>query len=380
MHRPVFSLDSASMPWPRTGRRPRAGAILAAAAAVASILPLQPARAVTITMVTVGNPNNAADTNGRGAVAAAYQIGATEVTIGQYVDFLNAVATTSAETIYDANINTAASNSGISRTGDGSGTPYSYAATIVANSGGQSAANRPVTFVNWYNAARFANWLANGQPTTGTQIASTTENGAYDLTGGPTSTVALNSINPNTSAAPLFALPTLDQWYKAAYYAPTLGGGAGGYYAFPTQSNLAPGNTVDSSANQANHVVGGNYAVTGAAFASNQNYLTDVGAFSGSASYYGTFDQGGNAGEWYDPGSGQASSGILGGAWNLNNGGSSSFNVSTPIGTANVDTGFRVVAPVPEPSVCLLAVASLAALGHRWQRGRGLKAAVRQVR
>ena len=28
-------------------------------------------------------------------------------------------------------------------------------------------------------------------------------------------------------------------------------------------------------------------------------------------------------------------SGILGGAWNLNNGGSSSFNVSTPIGGAD---------------------------------------------
>ena len=106
--------------------------------------------------------------------------------------------------------------------------------------------------------------------------------------------------------------------------------------------------------------------MTGAAFASNQNYLTDIGAFSGRGSYYGTFDQGGNAGEWYDPGSGQSNSGILGGAWNLNNGGSSSFNVSTPIRTATLDTGFRVVAPVPEPSACLLAVAGLATLGRRW--------------
>lgn len=32
----------------------------------------------------------------------------------------------------------------------------------------------------------------------------------------------------------------------------------------------------------------------------NQNYLTDVGAFSGSASYYGTFDQSGNVFEWND--------------------------------------------------------------------------------
>ena len=119
--------------------------------------------------------------------------------------------------------------------------------------------------------------------------------------------------------------------------------------------------------------------MTGAAFTSNQNYLTDVAAFSGSASYYGTFDQGGNTGEWYDPGSGQANSGILGGAWNLNNGGSSSFNISTPIGTANYDTGFRVVAPVPEPSACLLGVASLAALRYRWWRARGPKVAAGQA-
>lgn len=353
----------------RLGRRfwlqPMVGT-LAAVAVAGAVLPPEVARSATITMVTVGNPNNAADTNGRGTVASAYQIGAYEVTIGQYVEFLNAVATTSAQTIYDPNINTDDSVRGITRTGDGGGTPYSYAANISANAGGQSAANRPVTFVSWYNAARFVNWLANGQPPSGGQTASTTENGAYNLSGSPTTTVALNSTNPNTGAAPLYALPTLDQWYKAAYYDPTLNGGSGGYYAYATQSNTAPGNSIGSAANQANHVVSGNYAVTGAAFASNQNYLTDIGAFSGSASYYGTFDQGGNTGEWYDPGTGQSNSGILGGAWNLNNGGSSSFNVSTPIGTANYDTGFRVVAPVPEPSACLLAVAGLAALGRRW--------------
>ncbi|MFM1902609.1 MAG: hypothetical protein RLZZ440_509 [Planctomycetota bacterium] len=325
----------------------------------------QSAPAVTMSMVTVGNPNNAADTNGRGSVATSYQIGAYEVTIGQYVEFLNAVATTSAQTIYDPNINSADSVKGITRTGDGSGTPYNYAANISANSGGQSAADRPVTFVNWFNAARFVNWLANSQPT-GLQSGSTTENGAYDLTGSPSTTVALNSINPNTLAAPLYALPSLDQWYKAAYYDPTLGG-SGGYYAYATQSNTAPGNTIGGGANQANHVVGGLYAVTGAAFASNQNYLTNYGAFSGSDSPYGTFDQGGNAGEWYDPGAGQANAGILGGAWNLNNGGSSSFNVSTAVGSANYDTGFRVVAPVPEPST-MMVVALAAGMVSVWAR------------
>ena len=53
-------------------------------------------QAVTIDMVTVGNPGNAADTRydltGFGSVGYNYQIGKYEVTAGQYTEFLNAVA------------------------------------------------------------------------------------------------------------------------------------------------------------------------------------------------------------------------------------------------------------------------------------------------
>ena len=40
----------------------------------------------------------------------------------------------------------------------------------------------PITGVSWYNAARFANWMANGQPV-GVEDSTTTENGAYNLNG-----------------------------------------------------------------------------------------------------------------------------------------------------------------------------------------------------
>jgi hypothetical protein len=49
------------------------------------------AHAVTIDWVTVGDPGNAADTTGYGAVATSFQIMKFEWTNAQYVDFLNAV-------------------------------------------------------------------------------------------------------------------------------------------------------------------------------------------------------------------------------------------------------------------------------------------------
>jgi hypothetical protein len=50
------------------------------------------AHAITIDTVTVGNPNNAADTAGYGLVADMYAISKYEITAGQYCEFLKAVA------------------------------------------------------------------------------------------------------------------------------------------------------------------------------------------------------------------------------------------------------------------------------------------------
>ncbi len=284
---------------------------------------------LSMSMVTVGNSGNAADTTSYGAVSYSYQIGAYDVTGAQYTAFLNAVGSTDTHALYNSSMGTNTFVAQISRSGT-AGT-YTYA---VLNGTGQ----RPVSFVSWFDCARFSNWMSNGRPS-GAQVSTTTENGAYNVNGATTgNAVAKNLTNPNTSSAPTFYIPTENEWYKAAYYSPNHGGtGIGGYYLFATQSNSAPGTTIGSSANQANYnnVFG---------------HSTDAGSFSGSGSFYGTFDQSGNVYQWNDlDGTAGSSRGLRGGYWDDLN----VYDVSSNIrGTDSVlsdefdSYGFRLASPV----------------------------------
>ncbi len=249
-------------------------------------------------LVTVGNPGNKKDGTGFGAVNYRYKIGKYHVTIQQYAEFLNTVAKTDTYGLYNSKMGTNLNSAGINRSGSSGNFTYK----VMHNSG--NSANCPITYVTWFNAARFANWMANGQPH-GSQNSSTTENGAYVLNGainGPAA--AKNSINPNTGAGPTYYIPLENEWYKAAYYNPKLNRGTGGYYSYATQSNTAPGNSIGNKLNQANYFIanGVGFAVTQSLFFAygTQNYLTDVGAFTGSPSFYGTYDQNGNVDQWND--------------------------------------------------------------------------------
>jgi formylglycine-generating enzyme len=311
-----------------------------------------PSLAVTIDMVTVGNPGNANDTGGtfNGAVAYSYQIGKFDVTIAQYTDFLNAVAKTDTYSLYNASMATDRNVAGILQTGSSGAYVYGViAASGTAPYGGVSAGGRPITYVSWYDAARFANWMSNGQG------SGSTENGAYDLANAAAGTApAKNLINPNTGAAPTFYIPNANEWYKSAYYSPLLNSGSGGYYAYATQSNDAPGNIIGSGTNQANYAPGGVYSVTQSYSPlpePEQNYLTDVGAFSGSGSFYGTFDQSGNVFQWNDlDGTAGSSRGLRGGSWH----GNDPFYLSSSNGDLRLpsreyfNVGFRLASPVPE--------------------------------
>jgi formylglycine-generating enzyme required for sulfatase activity len=102
---------------------------LLAMALLASAVTMQ-AETVTMSMVTVGDPGNAADTvqhsggdNPCGAVAYDYQIAQYDVTNNQYAAFLNAKATGSDPYgLWNSNMQSDAEG-GINRTGSG---PYSY--------------------------------------------------------------------------------------------------------------------------------------------------------------------------------------------------------------------------------------------------------------
>ena len=190
--------------------------------------------AITIATVPVGNPGNAGDplSGGFGTVNYAYNIGKYEVTSGQYTAFLNAVAKTDTFGLYNPSM-TDPNLTAISRSGVSGGYIYNVAA---------ATANRPIAYVTFWDACRFANWLQNGQPS-GAQGVGTTETGAYTMTANG---VANNTITRNTGST--WAVTSENEWYKAAYYNP----GTSTYFLYPTRSNSQPGfNPLDPAGNSA---------------------------------------------------------------------------------------------------------------------------------
>jgi formylglycine-generating enzyme required for sulfatase activity len=247
------------------------------------------ALAVTISTVPIGNPSNSADTRffatGFGAVAYAFHIGKYEVTNGQYVEFLNAVDPTGANTLglYSSNMTTS-SQGGINFTSeafDGS----KYSVKNPALGGSYRYNDKPVVYVNWFDAIRFSNWLHNGQG------SGDTETGAYTLLGGTPTPLNSDSIERNPGAR--WFIPSENEWYKAAYHKND--GSTGNYWGYPTRTDNEPDNNLPTSdtGNSVNYRIPCCYTTGNSSFP-----MTDVGAYTQSSSPYGTYDQGGNVWEW----------------------------------------------------------------------------------
>ena len=220
--------------------------------------------------IAIGNPGNPKDTQwntARGKVDYVYDISKFKVSNAEYAAFLNAVARKS-----DPRNLMVSGGGEILREGDEGN--YTYRVL-------EGRENRPVLFVAAVDAMRMANWLSNGA-----REDSDTETGTYTFT-------AYDVLSKRNANADYF-LPTDDEWYKAAYYDPTKNG-TGGYWQYSPKTDdpnlmiaeLPPGGPFSANFNSIPGTDG--------------NGTTDVGAYTGAASFYGTFDQSGLSWEWNEP-------------------------------------------------------------------------------
>ncbi len=311
-----------------------------------------------IPTVPVGDPCNPADPGtGYGSVDYGYNIGVYEVTAGEYTEFLNAVADMDPYGLYNPDMSSTTSpehGCNIQREGSGvTGDPYAYSVP-------QDWSEHPVNHVGWADAARFANWLHNGQPD-GAVGPGTTEDGAYQLNGA---TINAELLAITREQDWRWALSNEDEWYKAAYY----DANAGTYYTYPTGSNSVPTSEPPP----------GTDMVAGSANYDDNDYsdgwfdIALVGSYTAkpSDSPTGTYDQGGNVAEWVEATLNVDYRVVRGAAYD---GGTWYMQSQHPFWAYPDDEdasfGFRVV-QVPEPATISLLLAAAATLCSRPARRR----------
>ncbi len=99
--------------------------------------------------------------------------------------------------------------------------------------------------LTWNEAARFVNWLnqSQGYPMAykfATQPGDPRYSANENLQLWTSADVGYDSFNRFRNTQARYVLPSIDEWYKAAFYDPEAGQGAGAYWDYPTGSNRTP--------------------------------------------------------------------------------------------------------------------------------------------
>ena len=152
-----------------------------------------------------------------------------------------------------------------------------------------------------------------------------------------------------------WVLPTVNEWYKSAFYSG--GGVSSAYWTYATQSNTTPSNVLSATGTNNANFTADIAAPPFSSLTDPVNYLTPVGAFADSPSAYRTFDQNGDAWQWNETTYGGTARGFAGGSYASGAGFLISQSIAGGAGPTafNDSIGFRV-AYVPEPTTISLLV------------------------
>ena len=257
-----------------------------------------------IEFVSIGNPGNAAATTGdpnpAGKVDYAYRMGKYEIS---------------------RDMITKANNEG------GLGITMADMSFVT----GGTRDDMPATGVTWFEAATFVNWL---NTSTGHTPAYKFNGATFEL--WQSGDAGFDPNNPFRNTQAFYFLPSVDEWYKAAYYYPT----SESYFNYPTGSNTAP-----------SAVASGTAADTAVYLQSFSQGPADI-TLAGGLSPYGTMGQGGNVWEWEETesdlvnDSSSSARGVRGADWVSGSGGLlASFRFAGVPTFVNNDVGFRVASP-----------------------------------
>ncbi|MBX9577741.1 MAG: formylglycine-generating enzyme family protein [Chthoniobacterales bacterium] len=290
--------------------------------------------ALDFKLLPVDHPGNPADANCLGKVDANFQIAKYDTTAKQYCAFLNAVETTGAHGFYHPEMGSDPAIKCISQSLGEDGIHFIY------NLINDDCAKLPITYTSWIDAVCFCNWLHHDCPTGDAVTDEVLYDGAYRFSKNGEEQVI--ELMPGAR----YFLPDRNQFHKAAFYRRDLDR----YWDYPTRalSPLSPGNTIGSSANQANYYYtsyfwGNSHSTKGPL------YITPVGSFSGSPGPFGTYDMGANVKNWSSDFNEDGNALAEGGSWKTTYEMLRNDAPDTPLDPTmgHDDVGFRIAAPAP---------------------------------